>query len=170
MIMTCLSRLDRALAVWCRRIVCGCLLGLFFLLFLGIVQRFLPFIKLTGYDELIELLFGWMTFVGAVALWREGTLYRVAFIDQLLSPRAGALLEALIHAGMLVVALVFAVYGHAFVRMSSEITPFLQIDKAWWYASIPVCGSLMAIYSTIGLWRALRGHRGSFKVSDGALS
>ncbi len=46
-------------------------------------------VKLPGYDEIVELLFIWMTFLGAVALWREGALYRVGcLVDRLLPPPA----------------------------------------------------------------------------------
>jgi len=164
-----LERLDLGLAFACRWIVIGCFLGLFVLLSLGIVQRFVPQVKLSGYDELVELLFGWMTFVGALALWREGALYRVAMIDRLLSPRLRTAVAALIHLTMLAVALTFTIKGREFMAMSGETTPFLQLDKAWWYAAIPVCGSLMAVYSAAALWRALRG-QASLEASSGALS
>jgi TRAP-type C4-dicarboxylate transport system permease small subunit len=168
MIAAAFARLDAGLATACRWIVCACFLGLFFLLMLGIVQRFLPAIKLSGYEELIELLFGWMTFVGALALWREGSLYRVAMIDRLLPAGPRMALAAAIHLGMLAVALVFALEGYEFVTMAGETTPFLQIDKAWWYAAIPVCGSLMAVYSAVALWRTLRG-RSTLGSESGAL-
>lgn len=168
MIGALIGRADRALATTCRWIVCICFLGLFFLLLLGVVQRFVPMIKLSGYEELIELLFGWMTFTGGLALWREGTLYRVGMIDRLLRPGQRTALAAAIHVGMLAVALTFAVKGYDFMTMSGETTPFLQIDKAWWYAAIPVCGSLMAVYSIVGLWRALRG-RSTLDSEAGAL-
>lgn len=163
-----LQAADRALATTCRWIVCACFLGLFFLLLLGIVQRFVPMIKLSGYDELIELLFGWMTFTGGLALWREGSLYRVAMIDRLLRPGLRIALAVAIHLAMLAVALTFALKGYDFMVMSGETTPFLQIDKAWWYAAIPVCGSLMAVYSAVALWRALRG-RPTLDTEAGAL-
>ena len=155
-----LLRADRAVAQTCRRIVIGCLLGLFLLLSLGIVQRMLPLVKLSGYDELIELLFIWMTFVGSLALWREGALYRVEAIDRLLGLRARRAFAIATHSCMLALALLLAIKGWDFMRESGETTPFLQIDKAYWYAAIPACGALMSFYSTAALWRALRGDLG----------
>jgi TRAP-type C4-dicarboxylate transport system permease small subunit len=152
-----LRRLDSAVAALCRWVVIACFLGLFVLLTLGILQRMLPLIKLTGYDELIELLFIWMTFVGSVALWREGTLYRVDAIDRLLRPRARQALAFLTHLAMLALAAMLTLKGWDFLLESGETTPFLQVDKIYWYAAIPVCGSLMAIYSVAGLWRTLHG-------------
>jgi TRAP-type C4-dicarboxylate transport system permease small subunit len=150
-----LLRLDRGVAFVCRWTVIACFVGLFLLLSLGIVQRMIPFFKLPGYDEVIELLFAWMTFVGALALWREGVLYRVDTVERLLPRRGRVALASLIHLAMLSVALLLAIEGWEFLQMSGETTPFLQIDKIYWYAAIPVCGALMAVYSAVALWRAL---------------
>jgi TRAP-type C4-dicarboxylate transport system permease small subunit len=152
-----LGRLDRVVARACRWIVIGCFIGLFLLLSLGILQRLLPLFKLPGYDELIELLFIWMTFIGSVALWREGALYRVEAIDRLLAPRARQALAVLVNLAMLTLAVILAWKGWGFMRDAGETTPFLQIDKVYWYAAIPVSGILMSVYSIAGLWRTLRG-------------
>lgn len=152
-----LSRLDRLLALACRWSVNGCFLGLFVLLSLGILQRMFPLMKVPGYDELVELLFIWMTFIGALALWREGTLYRVDALERVLSRSGRRVLVALTHAAMLAVALILTYAGWDFLRQSGETAPFLQIDKAWWYAAIPVCGTLMSLYSIAAIWRTLRG-------------
>jgi len=152
-----LSRIDRFVAVACRWSVIGCFLGLFVLLTLGILQRMIPWMKVPGYDELIELLFIWMTFIGALALWREGTLYRVDAFERVLQGRARQALAVATHLAMLALAVILSYAGWDFLRQSGETTPFLQIDKAYWYAAIPVCGTLMAVYSIAALWRALRG-------------
>lgn len=157
MIARLLAWLDRCVAVSCRWSVIGCFLGLFLLLFLGIVQRLVPQVKLSGYDELVELLFIWMTFIGSLALWREGALYRVEAVEPLLGRRARQALAVVTHLAMLALAAVFAVKGWDFMREAGETTPFLQIDKSYWYAAIPVCGAMMSIYSMAALWRALRG-------------
>ena len=124
---------------------------------LGILQRMIPWMKVPGYDELIELLFIWMTFIGALALWREGTLYRVYAFERVLQGRARQALAVATHLAMLALAVILSYAGWDFLRQSGETTPFLQIDKAYWYAAIPVCGTLMAVYSIAALWRALRG-------------
>ena len=53
-------------------------------------------------------------------------------------------------------ALVLVVYGREFMAMAGETTPFLRLDKGWWYAAIPVTGALMAIYSLVWIWRVIR--------------
>lgn len=138
-----------------RWFVIACFLALFFLLALGIVQRSVPALKVPGYDELVELLFVWLTFVGAAALWREGSLYRVGALDRLLAKPARRAVGILINLLMLLVLWVFVVKGWEFASQASETTPFLQADKIWWYAAIPVSGLVMATYNLAALWRLL---------------
>lgn len=165
--MVFLVRLDQAVARLCRFIVVGCLCGLFVLLSMGMLQRLMPAVPLTGYDELVELLFGWMTFAGAVALWREGSLYRVNALDRYLSPAFKRAWWVLIHLSMLAVALVLAWMGWRFMLESGEVTPFLGWNKAWWYGAIPVCGALMCIYSLVAVLQTLRGKTTLHDTMDG---
>jgi TRAP-type C4-dicarboxylate transport system permease small subunit len=161
MLRPALRMVDQAIATGCRWIVIGTFGGLFILLSLGIAQRLVPGIQLSGYDELIELLFAWMTFSGAVALWREGALYRVDLLDHVATGHAGRALAVTVQAAMLGVALLLALKGTEFLLQSNETTPFLQLDKNYWYATIPLAGALMTAYSIRGLWGALRGRSGT---------
>jgi len=148
---------DRAIGALCKWGVVGGLLGLFTLLLLGVAVRFLPVLPISGYDEIVELLVIWLTMLGALALWREGALYRVTVVEAALPAglrRAVAVLQQLL---MLAFALVLVVWGLDFLLQAGETTPFLGADKSWWYAALPGPGVLMAIYSLAGLWRAWRG-------------
>jgi TRAP-type C4-dicarboxylate transport system permease small subunit len=66
-------------------------------------------------------------------------------------------LEILINLCMLAFALVLVVYGWDFMLRSGETTPFLRLDRSYWYASIPFCGALMAAYSIVWIWRIASG-------------
>lgn len=149
--------LDAVVAQTCKWGAIGCLCGLFALLLVAVVVRMVPAFTLSGYDEVVELLFAWLVFLGALALWREGALYRVTVIEAALPPVARRALAVFIRALMLAVALVMAVMGHAFVRDAGEITPFLGLDKTYWYMAVPLAGAIMSLYAVAGLWRALRG-------------
>jgi TRAP-type C4-dicarboxylate transport system permease small subunit len=155
--MALLRILDRAIGAVCKWGVVGALLGLFFLLLTGVVVRLVPVLSISGYDEIVELLVVWMTMLGAVALWREGGLYRVVVIEERLPPAPRRALTLLHHLLMLVFALVLVVKGLEFVRDAGETTPFLGIDKSYWYLALPVPGALMALYSIAHLVRTIRG-------------
>jgi TRAP-type C4-dicarboxylate transport system permease small subunit len=96
-----LIQLDKTIARFLKWTVIACFFGLFLLLAFGIVQRSFPAISVSGYDELIDLLFVWLTFAGTAALWREGSLYRVGAFDKIWSPALKRLISIAIHVAML---------------------------------------------------------------------
>lgn len=167
--MAMLAALDRAVGHICRWGVVLAMLGLFSLLLLGVIGRSVPLLSISGYDEIVELLVVWLTMLGAVALWREGALYRVASLEAALPPglrRTLALLQQVIMLGF---ALILAWWGTVFLVDSAEVAPFLGLDRAWWYAALPAAGVPMALYSLGGLWRILRGHRRTAFAESGSL-
>ncbi|WP_211100578.1 TRAP transporter small permease [Acuticoccus sediminis] len=164
-----LKAADRAVAFVCRWGVTGALVGLFLLLLAGVVTRSVPVVSITGSDEIVELLFAWLTFLGAVALWREGALYNVTLVLVSVPPKVRHAIEVFIKFLMLMVALVFLLKGYEFMAGSGETTPFLRFDKAWWYASVPVCGGLMSVYSIAGLVLTFRGRFDETEPSGGLL-
>lgn len=160
---------DRGIAWITRMGVIGSFIALFFLLMAGVLTRALPFVSISGYDEIIEFVFAWMTFLGALALWREGALYSVDFIQYSVAPWMRRSLLFFIQSLMLVFALVLTVNGWEFVVESGETTPFLHLNKAWWYASLPVPGAIMAIYSAVALWKIVGGREVAHR-NEGLLS
>lgn len=152
-----LNQLDRAVFLCCKWGVILTIAALFLLLAAGVVTRAIPFMSIAGYDELIELAFAWLTFLGAVALWRDGTLYRVMIIPAAAPASVQRPIEFGIRILMLVLALVFLIKGTEFVLGSGERTAFLRIDKSFWYAAVPVAGLLMTIYSIVGIVRLVLG-------------
>jgi TRAP-type C4-dicarboxylate transport system permease small subunit len=160
-----LKTVDGLVGRICKVAAILCMLGLFVLLGLAIILRVVPLFTIAGYDELVEFLFIWMVMLTSLALWREGVLYRVVMLESLLPPGPKRLLEILINLAMFGFALVLVVYGVTFMEMAGETTPFLRLDKGWWYAAIPACGALMAVYSLVWLWRVVTG-RGELETTS----
>ncbi|WP_324133766.1 TRAP transporter small permease [Bosea sp. (in: a-proteobacteria)] len=155
--MAVLRGIDRIIFLSCKYGALACFLGLFVLLGLAIILRLVPLFTIPGYDEIVEFLFIWLVMLTSLALWREGSLYRVVLFEDLLPPAGRKVLEIVINLAMLAFASTLAIYGFAFMQMSGETTPFLRLDKAWWYAAIPLCTALMALYSLVWLRRVIRG-------------
>jgi TRAP-type C4-dicarboxylate transport system permease small subunit len=146
-----LLRLDHALALALRWGAIFSLLAILALLSLGVLARAVPVFSMSGYDEIIELLMAWLTFLGAAALWREGTLFRVELLEFVL-PRGAALWATrLVKLVMLAFAVVFTIQGFDFTIGSLETVPFLAVSKQGWYAAMPIAGALMTIYAVVGL-------------------
>lgn len=152
-----LVRTDRFIGLVCKWGVIGCLLGLSALLLIAVIVRFIPSIPMSGYDEIVEMLFAWMSFLGALALWRDGTLYRVVFLDFVVSDGWRRALGVFNQILMLIFALVLTFYGYEFLSLAGETTPFLNLDKGYWYAAVPATGVFMTMYSIVGTVRAAQG-------------
>jgi TRAP-type C4-dicarboxylate transport system permease small subunit len=156
--MRILLALDHLLGRILRLFVIFAIAATLVLISLGVVARVFPYFSMSGYDEIIEWLIAWMTFAGAVALWRGGSLFRV---DLLVFMSSGLLLRVvsvLARFLMLVFAVVFTWKGYEFAADNIETMPFLYISKTPWYAAMPVCGALMVVYAAAGLVRAVLGH------------
>ena len=152
-----LDHLDQFVGHFCRWGVILCLLGLFILLGTAVIVRTIPFVTISGYDEIVEFLFAWLTFLGALALWRENGLYRVMLIEAAAPAPIRWLFGVLTQSLMLAFALTLAIKGHEFLQYAGERTPFLGADKTWWYLSVPATGAIMSLYSAVGLARAIFG-------------
>lgn len=154
-----LAGVDRVVRGAGRAAVIVALVAMLALLALGVLVRTFPVIPLAGYDEIVELLMAWMTFLGAAVLWGEGSLYRVDVLTNRLGPQAGRIVRL----GVLLVSLVFAFIltreGWRVATLSAETTPFLRFPKSIAYASMPVAGVVMIGYALAGVGRALREFR-----------
>jgi TRAP-type C4-dicarboxylate transport system permease small subunit len=135
------------------------LLVIMALLTFGVFIRVFPVFSVAGYDEVVELLVAWMTFLGAAMLWGEGSLYRVDVLADRLPPRPAWVLALFVRLVMLLFAVVFTVEGWRVAILSAETTPFLRFPKSISYASMPVAGLLMIAYTVSGIWQALAGTR-----------
>jgi len=152
-----LSGVDRVVQRAGRAVVILALVAMLVLLALGVAVRTFPAIPipLAGYDEIVELLMAWMTFLGAAVLCGEGSLYRVDVLIGRLPPYAARLLGIGVLVATLVFALVLTVEGWRLAVVSAETTPFLRFPKSIAYAAMPVAGLIMIAYTLIGIWRAL---------------
>ena len=153
--MRLLRTLDRAIGLLCKYASIMLLLMLFILLGLSVILRILPLFTISGYDEVVELLFIWLIVLTTVALWREGVLYRVSMFENLLPHRGQLVLAVVINLAMLGFALLLTYYGWLFAASAGETTPFLRLSKVYWYAALPVGGILMSVYSVVWLWRVI---------------
>jgi TRAP-type C4-dicarboxylate transport system permease small subunit len=149
------SAIHRAVQAVGRAGVTAALLGIMALLTLGIAIRVFPVTSVAGYEEIVELLMAWMTFLGAAVLWGEGALYRVDVLVGRLARRPAWVLGVLVHLLMLLFAVVLTVEGWRVAVLSAETTPFLRFPKSLAYASMPAAGLVMTGYSLAAIRRAL---------------
>jgi TRAP-type C4-dicarboxylate transport system permease small subunit len=154
MIRTLTHSLDAAVATTCKWGVISGLVVLFVLLLMSVIARATG-IAISGYDEIVELATFWMLMLGVLAFWREGSLYRVDTLVDILPNKW--ILEIVVHLVMALFAAVLVIYGSKFAFGTAEESAFLEINKAYFYGALPLCGVLMLAYSLVGLFKSLRG-------------
>ena len=153
--MGILRALDVAVDKLLRWSVIGCVVGCFLVLALGVIGRIFTLVNQSASPEFIEILFAWGTFLGTAMLWRERALLRVDFVLHMLPPTPAWILKIVIELGMLTFATLMVYYGWDFATAITEYTPFLLVNKVYWYLSIPVSAAIMAGYSVAALYQLL---------------
>jgi TRAP-type transport system small permease protein len=155
---SCCARLDRGLAAAMRGVCLAAFTLLIVLVTTLILIRFMPVISLGWADEIVELAFAWMTFLGTAVLWRSRTHFRVDLLPTLLAgTRAGQVLEVGLSLVSLLFLLVFTYEGTVLTLRTAIPSPILALPKALWYLSMPIAGALMVVYTIRDLWHYLHG-------------
>jgi TRAP-type C4-dicarboxylate transport system permease small subunit len=151
------NRVDRALDVAMRWVSSACLVVLLGLVSLIVLIRFWPVVALGWEDEVVELAFAWMVFLGSAAIWRSGEHIVIDFIPQALAgSRAGRALEMVVGVLMLGFLAVFTWYGWLLTLQSQGNTsPMLVLPRPLWYAAVPVSGVVMIGYTIVRMVKAL---------------
>ena len=120
--MSLLTSLDRSV-IWTLRVICvACLLGLMALIALRIIDRAVPGVGGAWTDETIELLFGWMVFLGAAVLWREREHFKVQWIEGKLPARYFGLLNIVIDAVVLAFLVIMVWQGANLVSRATSVS------------------------------------------------
>ena len=147
-ILKSLSSLDRTLGFIMRGICIACLFFLLVLLTGNVLFRFVTIISMGWYDEIVELLFAWLVFIGAAALWRENSHFRVQwFYAKYENRTAGYIIGLLVELLCLFFLIVMTWQGLRITLLANEWTPILKFSKRFMYVDIPIAGGLMTIYS-----------------------
>src|SRR5687767_8471545 len=128
-----LIALDAWLAALLRSAVIACTIGCFVFLLVGVIGRMFVVFNLSGYHELVEIFFAWGIFLGAALLWRERALLRVGFLLDLVPAALSWCFGILIELGMLLFAISIVYYGWDFATGILEYTPFMQVNRVYWY-------------------------------------
>lgn len=153
-----MKKLDLALAAVMRGICIVCLLLLFLIILMSVLNRFFAFMSMGWADEIIELLFAWLVFMGTACLWRENSHFCV---DMLKVHLAGKSSGRLLEGGLSFLGLVFLAalvyYSWELVVTASDDSPVFAISKKYWYGVMPLAGVIMMAYSLRDIWLALTG-------------
>ena len=115
----------------------------------NVIVRFFPIVSLHWFDEIIELLYAYMVFYGAAALWiLRGHISVGDWIEKgIANPRLRHLYCMFIEFLVLAFAAVFFYYSLRLTILALDVTNVFAIPKRVLYSCMPVAGALMVIYS-----------------------
>ncbi len=121
-------------------------------------RRFAPLTSMHWFDEIVELLFAYLVFYGAAALW--GTKGHFSIGDWISSRLPGKRLVAVyqlcVTAISLIFVLVFCLYSYRLMISTTELSTVFQIPKGVMYSCMPVSSFIMACYSVAELVRGIK--------------
>lgn len=149
---------DRALEIVLRWIGILSLLALVILVCALVFVRFFPIFSMGWADEVVELAFAWMVFMGTAAVWRSHEHIAIDFIPQaLVGTRAGRVLDLAVNVLVLGFLGVFTWQGWFFtIQAIGNRSPMLTLPRPLWYAVIPVSGLLMIVYTVSHILKVVR--------------
>lgn len=146
--MPTLKTLDEAFGFLLRLVSIFCLIALMGILATNIVGRYTGKLPMPWFDEIVAMLFAWMVFIGAAALWREREHFAIDLVPLMVSGTfAGRPLRIFISLLSLIFACVLTWYGGSYTLRTTATTPILAFPQAWVYACVPIGGAFMVIYA-----------------------
>jgi TRAP-type C4-dicarboxylate transport system permease small subunit len=158
-----MATLERRFGVALKVVAVAALAGLFVLVVLIVVSRFVPGLPSAGWtDELVEFLFAWLVFAGSASLWRERGHFAVDLLGAMLAPDGTArrIQEAVIEVLSLAFLVVFVRQAWVFiVGNATELSPIFTLPKYYWYGVMVLSGAVMIGYSIARLVELARGTR-----------
>jgi TRAP-type transport system small permease protein len=153
--------LDRILEAALRWTTTVCLAVLAVLVSALVLVRFFPIIPLDWSDEIVELAFAWMVFLGTAALWRTHEHITIDFIPQALAgTRLGQALDVIVSLLALSFLVIFTWQGWQFTTQARDTSPMLALPRSWWYVALPVSGLVMIGYTLSRILKVIWPARG----------
>ncbi len=152
------KRFDEGLNNFLKWASVSCLIALFLLIAAGVFVRFVPISSMGWADEVIELNFAWMVFLGASFLWKKRAHFRVEVLPETLgSSKAGVFLQIILQLISLFFFFLFTWEGWLLTMRSVDRSPILDLPRSLWFIIIPITGALIIGFIIRDLVRILKG-------------
>lgn len=145
-----LRGVDRFVLALLKAFTILCFVLLTVLISANVFVRFFPVVSLHWFDEIIELLYAYLVFYGAAALWITREHFSVGdWISGRLirHPKAIRVYRLVLECLVLVFALIFLYYSQRLTSMAMDVTNVFAIPKKILYSCMPISGLVMAVYS-----------------------
>ena len=153
--------LRRALDIGVGAVCCGRLAAMIAVLAWQVFSRYALNAPSTFSEEALRFGVIWVSLLGAAYSTGRGTHMAVDLLREMTRGGVRRALEFLVPLAFLVFSLAVLVRGglHGVEIAARQTSPVLQIPMGYIYASLPVSGALMALYSVLNLVDLVRDRR-----------
>lgn len=135
---------------------------------LGVFTRKVLGDQIRWTEELARFLLIWVAFLGGALAYLDDKHLGVDILVSHFDPSARRGARIFTHAMVLLFSLlVMGIGGTMLVAerfQSGQTLPAMQIQKAWMYLAVPVCGYVISIFAIGNLWNMITGR--SLETSD----
>jgi len=147
--MNLLKRVDKAILYALKAITITSFFFLTLLISANVFVRFVPIVSLHWFDEIIELLYAYLVFYGAAALWISHEHFGVGdWIEKRIKDRRMKYgYRIIIELLVLCFVAIFFYYSLQLTILARDVTNVFAISKRILYSCLPVSGAVMMIYS-----------------------
>jgi TRAP-type C4-dicarboxylate transport system permease small subunit len=148
-VMNTFKKMDEIISKVLKGVTITCLVFLTLLVSANIFVRFFPVASLHWFDEIIELLYAYLVFYGAAALWISREHFGVGnWIEtRIRVERMRAGYRMIIQVLVLAFVVIFFYYSLRLTLLARDVTNVFAIPKRVLYSCLPASGMLMIIYS-----------------------
>jgi TRAP-type C4-dicarboxylate transport system permease small subunit len=139
----------------------------------NVFVRFVPIASLHWFDEIIELLYAYLIFYGAAALWISHEHFGVGdWIEKRIKNiRMRYGYRMIIELFVICFVAIFFYYSLRLTVLARDVTNVFAIPKRVLYSCLPVSGAIMIIYSirniTVEIIGMMKSRREEGKNPDG---
>lgn len=117
----------------------------------NIIVRHFPIISLHWFDEIVELLYAYLVFYGAAALWAHREHFKVGdwMSKWIKNEKLIQIYKIILEILILSFALIFFYFSYQLTIRSVEVTNAFQLPKKILYSCMPISGLIMVMYSIV---------------------
>jgi len=148
--MAFLKWMDKVVLQALKALTMVCFIALTILVSANVFVRFFPVASLHWFDEIIELLYAYLVFYGAAALWITREHFSVGdWIGKRVIKGASSrhVYRLVVEVLTLLFVLIFFYYSLRLTVMARDVTNVFAMPKRILYSCMPIAGALMVVYS-----------------------
>jgi len=148
-IMNSLKYIDKVILKTLKAMTITSFVFLTILISANVFVRFVPIASLHWFDEIIELLYAYLVFYGAAALWISHEHFGVGdwLEKRIKNMKVRYGYRMIIELLVICFVAIFFYYSLQLTLLAQDVTNVFAIPKRVLYSCLPVSGAIMIIYS-----------------------